>query len=413
MSYSYKNRLSAFEAVEMSDWQNWIWQEQNAIRNVLQLKKFFPRMNAAEFERLEKWQKKGLRILMTPYVLSLVEKDEEGNPLKADPVWRQVFPVFADVEGADGGRLADDAAGCIGGGGIRPDEYSVSNENWEEAAEMISPIAQHKYDNRAIIYTIDSCLGYCMYCFRALQSGDESERHGGMPHWEKTVAEIAKRKQIEEVIFSGGDPLVYDNGRLEAMLKDIRAISHVRAIRIHTRAWTHNPFRIDEEFCGLLKKYDVTEMGVHVIHSNELTDDFHAAVGRIRNSGARTLLMCDTPLIKGVNDDENILRELFMGLYVAGVKPYYLSHNMPNIPAAVEQRTSVKRGLQLYNRLKRRISNPAMPEYIITHKSGKKTVPECEEGTPDFIYAKDKSGFPIIRFKNWRGDWREYLDATD
>jgi lysine 2,3-aminomutase len=125
------------------------------------------------------------------------------------------------------------------------------------------------------------------------------------------------------------------------------------------------------------------------------------------------MLMCDTPLIKGINDDEKILHELFMGLYLAGVKPYYLSHNMPNIPFAAEQRTSVKKGLQLYNRLKRRISNPAMPEYIINHKTGKKTVPECEEGTPDFIYGKDKNGFPTIRFKNWKGAWQTYLDGID
>jgi lysine 2,3-aminomutase len=242
---------------------------------------------------------------------------------------------------------------------------------------------------------------------------NESERHGGIMYWEKTISEIAKRKQVEEVILSGGDPLVYENEKLEGMLKDIRGIAHVKAIRIHTRAWTHNPFRIDKGFCALLKKYDVTEMGVHVIHPRELTDDFNDAIGRVRNSGAKTMLMCDTPLIKGINDDEKILHELFMGLYVAGVKPYYLSHNMPNIPFAGEQRTSVKKGLRIYNQLKRRISNPAMPEYIINHVTGKKTVPECEKGTPDFIYGKNKNGFPIIRFRNWKGVWQTYLDARD
>lgn len=404
MSDSYQNRTEFFRDTAESEWRDWIWQERNAVRNVVGLKRVFPCLPSEDFLRMEEWLKIGRRILITPYVLSLIERGKNGNPLSYDPVWRQVFPWFLEV-GENGVR--DESAKN------RPDEYSSTAENWEEDAEMISPIAQHKYDNRAIIYTIDSCLGYCMYCFRALQSDCEAERHGGLLYWEKTVAEIAKRKQIEEVIFSGGDPLVYDNVKLEKMLSDLRAIPHVRAIRIHTRAWTHNPFRLDDAFCELLKKYSVTEMGVHVIHPRELTDDFYAAVARVRGSGASTLLMCDTPLIKGINDDENILRELFMSLYIAGVKPYYLSHNMPNIPAAAMQRTSVKKGLELYNRLKRRISNPAMPEYIITHKSGKKTVPAEVDGTSEFIYTKDKNGFPIIRFKNWKGVWVEYLDAKD
>ncbi len=405
MSLSYKKRPEAFKSCTIGNWQSWIWQEQNAVRSVLQMKKVFPDLSVEELLRLNDWLKMGRRILITPYVLSLIERDGNGNPLESDPIWRQVFPWFphAMEEKKQSGKLKR----------IGPDEYSPGAENWEEPSEMISPIAHHKYDNRAIIYTIDSCLGYCMYCFRALQAGEKSEMHGGIKYWKETIAAIRKRKKIEEVIFSGGDPLVYGNEKLAEMLSDVRAIPHVKAVRIHTRAWTHNPFRIDGDFCALLKKYEVTEMGVHVVHPRELTDDFHKAVQRVRKSGSKTILMCDTPLIKGINDDKNILHTLFMSLYTAGVKPYYLSHNMPNIPFSRLQRTSVKKGLQIYNGLKRKISNPAMPEYIITHKSGKKTVPECERGTPDFIYAKDKNGFPIIRFLNWKGEWTEYLDAID
>jgi len=123
------------------------------------------------------------------------------------------------------------------------------------------------------------------------------------------------------------------------------------------------------------------------------------------------MLLAQTPLIKGVNDSADVLRELFMGLYVAGVKPYYLLHNMPNIPAASSQRTSVRRGVELMLSLKRHISNPAMPEYIIVGKTGKKTVPLELDGTPEFQHEKNSDGYPIIRFKNWKGEWVEYLDT--
>lgn len=331
--------------------------------------------------------------MITPYVAALVQKDEKGNPMENDPVWMQVFPRV--------------------NGNVRPDEYSENNENWEIEEEMISPIAQHKYDNRVLVMTGDSCLGYCVYCFRSLQSNAQAEKHGGLPHWKETIEAIRQKPQVEEVILSGGDPLLFDNVKVEEMLGDLRGIAHVKAIRIHTRAWLHNPYRIDEGLCALLKKYEVTEMGVHTVHPQEITGDFVAAVDRIRQSGARTLLMCDTPLVRGINDDAEILHELFMNLYTSGVKPYYLSHNMPNIPSAGMQRTSVKEGVRLLNSLKRHISNPAIPEYILTHRTGKKTVPECEEGTPDFRYEKDQNGWPIVRFKDWKGSWEMYLDAPE
>lgn len=345
----------------------------------------------------EIWENRGFRFLITPYVAALIKKDKKQNPLSKDPIWRQVFPAFTELLETNTKQ--------------RPDEYSPKNENWEDPKEMISPICQHKYDNRAIIYLTDACLGYCVYCFRSLQSNAQNEKHGGLEHWQITIKAIKKRKKIEEIILSGGEPLLFTNKYLEKLFRDLRSIKHIKAIRVHTRAWLHNPYRLDQEFCQLLKKYEITEIGVHTIHPQEISQDFINAVDRIRSSGAKTLLLCDTPLIKGINDNTKTLHQLFMHLYISGIKPYYLSHNMPNIPAANTQRTSVKHGLRLYNALKRKISNTAMPEYIITHQSGKKTVPQSTTGTPDFQYIKNKNGHPVIRFKNWKNQTKTYFDA--
>lgn len=421
---AYQHRPECFLAVEESQWNNWIWQQQNAVRNRFGLRKIFPNFSKTWLDLAASWEERGFRFLITPYVAALIQRDKEGNPLQNDPVWRQVFPYFAGEGSLQAAAKAEGLSGAASRGAraasgnqltshVRPDEYSKNAENWEVDSEMISPIAQHKYDNRVLVITSDVCLGYCVYCFRSLQSNAAEEKHGGKPFWKETVEAIRQRPQVEEVILSGGDPLLFDNANLGSMLEDLRGIQHLRAIRIHTRAWLHNPYRIDDAFCALLKQYAVTEMGVHTVHPQEITADFVAAVDRIRQSGARTLLMCDTPLIRGVNDSVQILRELFMGLYTAGVKPYYLSHNMPNIPAAESQRTSVREGLRLWNSLKRHISNPAMPEYMITHRNGKKTVPECEEGTPDFRYENNENGWPVIRFRNWKGEWCTYLDSPE
>lgn len=398
LSDSYSKRPQRFQNIGKKQWSDWVWQQQHSIKILSQFKKIFPDFPETEVKLIEKWQENGFRFSITPYVLGVIAKDSQGNPIKKDPVWKQVFPTYEKFTNTQKNR--------------RRDEYSPNEENWESAEEMISPIAQHKYDNRVIIYTADTCLGYCNYCFRSLQSESATEKHGGILYWEKTLKALQKLPKVEEIILSGGDPLIFDNQKIGKMLKDIRSISSIKAIRIHTRAWTHNPYRIDREFCQLLKQYQVTEIGVHIVHPQEITKEFQEAVERIRQSSAKTLLLTDTPLIKGINDNTNVLHKLFMSLYTLGIKPYYLSHNMPNIPLAQQQRTSVKKGLHIYNTLKRHISNPAMPEYIICHKSGKKTVPEDPNGTSEFHYGK-KNGHPVIHFKNWKGHWEMYIDAPE
>ncbi|MBU6427355.1 radical SAM protein [Patescibacteria group bacterium] len=395
---AFSQRPEFYSDVSRAEWQDWRWQQRNAVKDIKSLERVFPRIQHSLVDAADGWQKRGFRYALTPYMMSLVKIDQIGNPILSDPVWRQFFPFTTIGTGKLNGRA---------------DEYSASRDNWESPDEMITPICQWKYDNRAIIYTADYCLAYCIFCLRSLQSTDPHEKHGGRPHWQATMEAIRNRPEINEVIISGGDPMVYDNAVLDEMLHDIRDIPSVEMIRIHTRAWTHNPYRIDEGFCELLRRHEVTEMAVHVNHPDEISDDLHEAIGRVRESGARTILLSQSALLKGVNDDADVLRKHFLTLYASGVKPYYFLHCMPNVPAAHEQRTSVRRGAELMATLKRHISNPAMPEYCIVHETGKKTVPEPLEGTSEFVYTRWDDGHPIIRFKNWKGVWCEYLDGID
>lgn len=395
---TYNHRPDYFENINRDQWEDWRWQHKNAIRNTEQLKKIFPNISQEQILIAEAWEARGLRFQITPYLQAVAEKDSLGNPIRTDPSWRQFFPSFDEL-------LAKSEK-------QRADEYSPEKENWEHPGEMLTPIAHHKYDNRVILYTTDICLTYCQYCLRSLQSNAKEEKHGNAgPHWEKTLKAIRGNPDIEEVIFSGGDPLSFDNNIIEKMLKDIRNIPTIKAIRIHTRAYTHNPYRFDEAFSELLNKYAVTEMAVHIVHPNEITKNFLDCLDRIRSKGPRVMLLAQIPLIKHVNDCADILRKLFMELYVIGIKPYYLLHNMPNIPAAASQRTSVKRGVEILNEIGRRISHPAMPEYIIVHRTGKRTVPLLTEGTPDFKFEFDSDGNPVIRFKDWKGNWEVYIDG--
>jgi lysine 2,3-aminomutase len=95
------------------------------------------------------------------------------------------------------------------------------------------------------------------------------------------------------------------------------------------------------------------------------------------------------------------------------IKPYYLLHPMPHIPFADKQRISVKDGIRLIKPLWRAKSHIAVPEYLIVHKHGKRTVPLELNGTPEFQYTRDEDGNSIVRFKNWKDQWCEYPDCED
>lgn len=392
----YARRPGAYRDVPFEQWCSPEWQAANTITSLSEVQRVFPGCGQQLIGPLANWQTRGLRIKLTPYLVSLVERDRMNAPGEFDPIWRQSYPL----------RTARTAAN-------RPDEYDPGKENWENPNEMISRIAQHKYTDRVLINTADSCLSYCTGCLRALQSQDPSERKGGVKTsvWQETLEAIAERPEIREVILSGGDPLVLSNPRLRVMLQDLRNLGQIKRIRIHTRAWLHNPYRIDEGLCQLLEEFDVTNMAIHIAHPQEITTDWQAAVNRVRRTG--TMLLAQIPLLRDINDNANIIDELCEELIGRGVIPYYLLHCMPNIPQAAAQRTSVRRGVEIIQMIGRHLSHPAVPEYIIVGKGGKRRVPDQLDGTADFVYTHDNSGWPVIRFTNWRGEAETYLDAPE
>lgn len=394
MKEMFFQRLPYFKDVLEASWYDWKWQLQNAIQTQEQLQQIYANLSEKHCSCLSNWEKRDLQIRLTPYLISLAQSVPSAN----NPIWRQFFPVFDEL---------------LPGQVFRSDEYSNKNENWENNNEMLTPICHWKYDNRVIVYSLDTCFSYCTYCLRSIISSCLNEKHGGLLHWQETIDRIKQHPEIEEVIISGGDPLVYDNNKLEQMFSDVRQITSIKVLSLNTRTFTHNPYRIDEQLCKLFNKYRLIKLGIHITHPVEITQDFIDAADRLSRIAGKVLPLAQIVLVKGVNDNVETLRELFISLYSLGIKPYYLLHNMPNIPSAASQRTSVKRGVELLRQIKRKISNPAVPEYIIVHRTGKKTVPFETNGTSEFYYTSNKKGESVVRFKDWRGNWEEYLDGID
>ena len=371
--------------IDRDKWTDWEWQQQNSISNAGMLLEYFPKLNRDVINYVKTSTNK-LKFKVTPYLLSLVKKDIEGLPLLDDPIWQQIVPsekLFNSISQLD---------------------FNKMDINWEDPSEMINPILHHKYFNRAVLRIQNNCLAYCMYCFESRRTLDKSSN---IPQFndvflKEALEYLNVNKQIDEIILSGGEPLLLSNKYLKFILEEIRKIKNIKLIRIHTRTLTHNPYRFDNELIKLINNFDITSINVHFTHPNEVTNELEKIITNIRNK-SNVILLAHIPLLKKINNDASILIKLFMKLYELKIIPYYLLHAMPNTLGSNIFRTKVIDGVKIMRKLKRKYSNPAIPEYIIVHKSSKHTVPFELEGTSEFQYH---DGF--IRFKNYKGDWCIY-----
>ncbi|MFD2642696.1 KamA family radical SAM protein [Pseudomonas japonica] len=370
-----------------NQWTDWRWQQRNACRDELSLSHALGGLGKSEISVIKKNLTKQ-KLQITPYYLELIKSHQTAKNLSDNPLWRQVAPLWAEEP--------------VGG-------YDGESENWELNHEMKTPICQHKYQNRVILRITNTCNSYCQFCFEALRTlKPKTEKENAKRNsFEESLDYIRHNPEIEEVILSGGDPLMLTDSKLEESLSAIRAVNENLLIRLHSRALTFNPFRITNELIETFQRYRLSSFGIHVCHPWELSEEFSSALRRLQS--VVPLVFANTPFLKGINDKEETLHRLFIELYRLGIKPYYLYHFMPFSPGAGVYKASINDALSIMNRLKRRISNIALPEYVLPHSEGKFTVPLINEENPvpTFEY---RDGKRYYRFTNWKGDACEWLD---
>lgn len=375
-------------------WTDWKWQQRNAVRTARQFRERFPGCEQALLERIEH-HNVSKKFQVTPYYLSLIATGPAGEgPLSTDPLWKQVAP-FGSV------------------GEAEPYGYDGKTENWELPHEMVTPIAQHKYSNRIIVRYANVCHAYCQFCYEALRTLDKksTKETFEQEHWRATLDYLRVHQEVEEMILSGGEPLMHSNQQIDQALGEALAARPDLILRVHTRALTFNPFRVDPELVEVLARHKVTAIGLHVTHPRELSTEFDTAIQRLRS--AVPVLFANVPLLAGVNDDSGTMRDLCMGLYRRGVHAGYLYHFMPHSPEAECFRTPVQRGVEIMRSLKRHISNPAVPEYVLPHATGKYTVPLMDVGSSDGYprHAFDDEGCRVLELVNWQGERVWYPDV--
>lgn len=228
---------------------------------------------------------------------SYLARIRPGDP--DDPLLRQVLPMGAELT-----NTAD----------YTPDPLG-------EHAALRAPGLLQKYHGRVLLITTSACAIHCRYCFR--REFPYAEQTSESSRWSEALDEIARDGSIEEIILSGGDPLSLSDSRLATLTDALQRIPHVRRLRVHTRQPVVLPSRVDAGLTQWLIQLRLPVVFVlHVNHPNEIDADVRAACAELRDSGVT--LLNQTVLLRGVNDDPNVLAELSRRLFEAGVLPYYL-----------------------------------------------------------------------------------------
>jgi lysine 2,3-aminomutase len=225
----------------------------------------------------------------------------------------------------------------------------------------------HRYPDRVLFLVTDFCSTNCRYCTRSRLIG-KSHRIGS-PHlrWAQAVKYIEKHREIRDVLISGGDPLTLEDTHLEWLLESLREIPHVEIIRIGTKVPAVMPMRITKELTDTLRKYHPLFMSLHFIHPREITPETSEACARLAYAGIP--LGSQTVLLKGINDDAEVLTRLFQGLLRIRVKPYYLYQCDP-VAGTSHFRTPVEKGIELLEKVRGFTSGYAVPAYVVDAPGG-------------------------------------------
>lgn len=232
------------------------------------------------------------------------------------------------------------------------------------------PFLTHRYANRVLIYPTFSCSQYCRFCFRRFRTGTAT-LPPSLADMDRMHAYLLEHPEIDEVIFSGGDPFTLVDALLEKWLAMARSVPTVSRIRIHTRVPVNLPSRITDEFVAMLKKYQSTTKPVIVVthfnHPREISEENIVALARLVDAGI--VVRNQSVLLKGVNDDADTLAALMTKLVNVRVQPYYL-HQLDIARGTNHFRVPIARGLEIVRALQPKVSGIAMPRYTLEAPGG-------------------------------------------
>ncbi|MFN8547224.1 MAG: KamA family radical SAM protein [Candidatus Eisenbacteria bacterium] len=243
----------------------------------------------------------------------------------------------------------------------------------KEAANTVVQGVQHKYRDTGLILVNSVCGAYCRYCFRKRLFMDDND--DAIHDLEAAFQYVGSHPEITDVLLTGGDPLIMNTAKLRGIVSRIAAMPHVKTIRIGSKMPAFNPFRItdDPSLLEMFREFSTSERAIYLMahfdHPRELTKEARAGIKIARENHVRVVNQC--PVIRGINDDPEILATLFQEMTVLGAPQYYLFQCRPTAGNEAYEMPLVE-GWKLFSEAQRRCSGLSRrARYCMSHASGK------------------------------------------
>ena len=332
-------------------------------------------------------------VLLKRYAYRITDtiKSTIKGGIKNDPVAKQYIPQTQELK-------------------ILPEENTdpIGDETYSPIKGIV-----HRYPDRVLFKPANVCAVYCRYCFRREHVGPGSdilnpqERQAALDY-------IRAHPEIWEVILTGGDPLVLSARQLSEIMSALNDIEHVKVIRIHTRVPIADPQRVTSSLIKALQtktnqsvsNKKAIYMALHINHAQEIIPDVENALNALHNAGIN--LLSQSVLLKGVNDNAQILEDLYRELTALNVKPYYLHH--PDLaPGTSHFRLSIEEGQNIVRKLLGRLSGLCQPTYMLDIPGGHGKVPL----TPCHLEPLKDGGYTIEDYQGQAHIYKTALESND
>jgi lysine 2,3-aminomutase len=355
-----------------SDWNDWRWQLKNRITTLEQLEARLPQLTASERAGAILARSK-LAMAITPYFFNLIDPLDEDCPIR-----RQVIPRLDETHHAP---------------------WEMTDPCGEDAHSPV-PGLVHRYPDRVLFLVTDRCAAYCRYCTRS-RLVSNAAGYDFHPDFERQIEYIASHPQIRDVLLSGGDPLLFSDEKLEALLSRLRAIPHVEFLRIGTRIPIFLPQRVTPALCEMLRRFHPLFISVHSNHPAELTTEAREALGRLADAGIP--LGNQSVLLRHVNDSVTVMKAHTQKLLMCRVRPYYI-YQCDLISGSAHLRASVRTGVEIMQGLRGHTTGYAVPQFVIDAPGGGGKVPI----NPEYVLSHNRDRVVI---RNFEGRVFEYPEA--
>lgn len=367
-----KKKILEYFNAEEKDWDNWIWHMKHRICRPEELIHFLP-LGEKRYEELVELSKH-FRWAISPYYLSLIDFEQ----FEDSPIYKQAVPVIDELLDENG---CDDPMG----------------ESYTNPALLIT----RRYPDRLIINVTNQCAMYCRHCQRRRNFGEKDE-HATKKQIKEALNYIRKNREIRDVLITGGDALLLSDFMLDWILTELDSIPHVEIKRIGTRVPVTLPQRITPELCSILEKHPPIYINTQFNSPLEVTPEAKKACDMLIKAGV--VLGNQAVLLRGVNDDEHIMKKLNQELLKIRVRPYYIFH-AKQVRGTSHFITKVETGIKIMEKLRGYTSGLAVPTYIINAPGGYGKTPML----PEYLISM---GEEEITIRTWENRVIKYSNKT-